>query len=613
MIGDDINGGSPTGIQMEGLIDEVRIYNRALTAAEIQAAVQAATSPPPPLFAYTANVGSTDVSVVDVAAGTVVATIPIVGGTGGPIQLTRSPDGSRVYTTDSTHLHTIDTATNAVVGTLSLQGQGRDFPSGIAVSPDGSRVYVSHYGPGCNNAPGSVSVIDTASNSLVTVIPNTGVTTEDVAVSADGSRIWVSSGGCQGSDSLIRVYETTTFGSLGTIDMGTAAVRELGISPDGTRVYVAIQSGPMFLKEIDTTIGPVGSLIDTVTLNIPCCLGGIEVSPDGSTVYVGTNSDQSKPVAVDPVTNQVTLITGIPAQGRPLFMALSADGGRIVTANLSADNVSVVDPSSNSTVGSPISVGTTPIGIALITGAAAPDNLPPVADAGPDQPNVEWTGDPVQLDGTGSSDVDDDPLTYQWSATGITFDDSTSATPEAIFPLGKTTVTLVVNDGTVDSGPDTVDIIVEDTTAPDVTVELVPVPGKVEDDEGLFTALFDCNDACDDNPVLTGVISTPSLDGLIVKLKTKSRVKVVFDLDEGKVKIEGPDPTAVLAELQQNGGLVIASGQLVLSQLGFGNCLRKRLRLLPFFRSVDVGGWQPWDENGMWSGWKGKNETSWND
>ena len=57
----------------------------------------------------------------------------------------------------------------------------------------------------------------------------------------------------------------------------------------------------------------------------------------------------------------------------------------------------------------------------------------------------------------------------------------------------------------------------------------------------------------------------------------------------------------------------IPAPDLVLSQLGFGNCLRKRLRLLPFFRSVDVGGWQPWDENGMWSGWKGKNETSWND
>ena len=58
---------------------------------------------------------------------------------------------------------------------------------------------------------------------------------------------------------------------------------------------------------------------------------------------------------------------------------------------------------------------------------------------------------------------------------------------------------------------------------------------------------------------------------------------------------------------------LVRTEKLVLSQLGFGNCLRKRLRLLPFFRSVDVGGWQPWDENGMWSGWKGKNETSWND
>ena len=58
---------------------------------------------------------------------------------------------------------------------------------------------------------------------------------------------------------------------------------------------------------------------------------------------------------------------------------------------------------------------------------------------------------------------------------------------------------------------------------------------------------------------------------------------------------------------------LLEGDSLVLSQLGFGNCLRKRLRLLPFFRSVDVGGWQPWDENGMWSGWKGKNETSWND
>ena len=73
-----------------------------------------------------------------------------------------------------------------------------------------------------------------------------------------------------------------------------------------------------------------------------------------------------------------------------------------------------------------------------------------------------------------------------------------------------------------------------------------------------------------------------------------------------------------MVNLEDSGSSIAAAARekvlgLVLSQLGFGNCLRKRLRLLPFFRSVDVGGWQPWDENGMWSGWKGKNETSWND
>ena len=77
--------------------------------------------------------------------------------------------------------------------------------------------------------------------------------------------------------------------------------------------------------------------------------------------------------------------------------------------------------------------------------------------------------------------------------------------------------------------------------------------------------------------------------------------------------IKGLIQPGTVVDLPSAPNNVLREAPLVLSQLGFGNCLRKRLRLLPFFRSVDVGGWQPWDENGMWSGWKGKNETSWND
>jgi hypothetical protein len=102
-------------------------------------------------------------------------------------------------------------------------------------------------------------------------------------------------------------------------------------------------------------------------------------------------------------------------------------------------------------------------------------NHPPVADAGPDQ-TVELTshaGAQVTLDGSGSSDPDGDPLTYQWTWSGGSAND---VKPTATFPLGKTTVTLTVSDGQV-SDTDTVDINVVDTTAPVVEITY-PIDGK---------------------------------------------------------------------------------------------------------------------------------------
>jgi len=108
---------------------------------------------------------------------------------------------------------------------------------------------------------------------------------------------------------------------------------------------------------------------------------------------------------------------------------------------------------------------------------ATGDNNSPIANAGFDQ--TLTCGGPAGittiLDGTGSSDPDGDPLTYFWSAPGITFDDPTSPTPTATFPTGTTTVTLIVNDGTADSIPDTVDITVQaDTTPPELTFSVSP-------------------------------------------------------------------------------------------------------------------------------------------
>jgi fibro-slime domain-containing protein len=85
-------------------------------------------------------------------------------------------------------------------------------------------------------------------------------------------------------------------------------------------------------------------------------------------------------------------------------------------------------------------------------------NNAPVADAGDDQ--MITMGGTYTLDGSGSSDVDGDSLTYQWtviSPSGITLSDSSVVRPTInISQFGTYTVELIVNDGLVDSDPDTV-------------------------------------------------------------------------------------------------------------------------------------------------------------
>ena len=91
-------------------------------------------------------------------------------------------------------------------------------------------------------------------------------------------------------------------------------------------------------------------------------------------------------------------------------------------------------------------------------------NSPPVADAGPDQ--SVYVNDSVTLDGSGSSDVDGDLLSFSWSwisrPAGSTaeFSDPTVVQPQFTVDLaGEYDAKLVVNDGELGSDPDTVTIL----------------------------------------------------------------------------------------------------------------------------------------------------------
>ena len=134
---------------------------------------------------------------------------------------------------------------------------------------------------------------------------------------------------------------------------------------------------------------------------------------------------------------------------------------------------------------------------------------PPIANAGLDQTDedaVEATGTltEVPLDGSGSSDPDGDDLTYRWTGP---FGTATGVNPIVLLPLGTHTITLVVNDGDLDSEPDEVVIEVVDTTPPEIELKgenplTLECPAPYVEPGAIVT------DVCDPNPslVVTGSV-----------------------------------------------------------------------------------------------------------
>src|SRR5688572_6738985 len=98
------------------LLAPMRLLLGWLLVAGATALPSPATAEP---FAYVAVRDSNQVSVIDTAVNTVAATIPVAGG---PYGVALTPDGSRAYVS-SFFGHTvtvIDTATNTVIATIPV-------------------------------------------------------------------------------------------------------------------------------------------------------------------------------------------------------------------------------------------------------------------------------------------------------------------------------------------------------------------------------------------------------------------------------------------------------------------------------------------------------------
>jgi YVTN family beta-propeller protein len=236
----------------------------------------------------------------------------------------------------------IDTASNTVVATILV---GSD-PIGVAVTPDGKHVYVTS--DGSNN----VSVIDTASNTVVaTVTPvNEPI---GVAVAPDGKHAYVANYNSN-SVAVIDTATNTVVGTPITVGSGPFGV---AITPDGKHVYVT-NFASTNLSVIDTASNTV--LVTGPVENNPI---GVAVTPDGKHVYVTNESFNPYVVAVIAnATNKVVATIGV--TGPSVGVAMAPDGKHAyVTSNLS-NSVSVIDTTTNIVVAS-VGVGSDPFAVSI--------------------------------------------------------------------------------------------------------------------------------------------------------------------------------------------------------------------------------------------------------
>lgn len=280
-----------------------------------------------------------------------------------PIEVAFTPDGRRAYVTGSTDTWTgqggvsvIDTATKTVVATV---GNGA-IPTGIAVSADGSIVYVSVYGRG-DITPPSVLAVDTTTDAITAI--GAGRFPAGVAVSLAGDRVYVLDTYINEGDDAVWVIDTSTKAVLAKVGVGMDP-RGMVASPDGSHVYVLNRGngsvGSATMSVIDTD--PGSATVNTVTAvvkvgNEPV---GLAVSPDGKRLYVSDLYEGAVRV-IDTATN--ALVAKVRLGGTVGGIAVSPDGERVYVADPQGA-VGVIDAVTNTFTGA-IPVAGVPVGVAV--------------------------------------------------------------------------------------------------------------------------------------------------------------------------------------------------------------------------------------------------------
>ncbi|MFJ9692329.1 hypothetical protein [Kitasatospora sp. NPDC101183] len=260
---------------------------------------------------------------------------------GGGQSVAVSPDGRTAYVSTSSRgrgsgLDVVDTRSGAVTASLLLSGGFNAASAEVAVSPDGSQVYVL-YGVGHGSPVSLLGVVDTATNTLVASVAPPAQTTpagylagnlSKLAVSADGGRVYMTQFGPTSPQrpteegTRVLQFDTGQQAFTGAVTVPGHFTGSVVARPAGDDVYVATDEG---LTHLDT--GGATPVVESTDSTVGGAFAALVLSPDDTRLF-GVNG-AGRGFTVDVATDAVTASYDITPHRWLRSLAVKADGTRL--------------------------------------------------------------------------------------------------------------------------------------------------------------------------------------------------------------------------------------------------------------------------------------------